>query len=144
MATNFTSTEYKMLMWSFDFIKHHKDDTTEQIPDELIKFWSIPDFATKSNYNAEHIRVIIFMYILRLHECSTQKADDFLNTFRFKQLFYNFQVILATTAHCRKANIKIEPFQLFNINQYTLPDLSNKDELLKMYESITNCHIIKQ
>lgn len=133
-----------MILWSFDFIKHHQNDTTELIPDELIKFWSIPDFATKSNYNADHVQLMIFMYILRLHRCTKEEAGDVLNTFRFKQLFYNYQVILATTAHCREANIKIEPFQIFNINRYTLPDLSNRNELLKMYESVTDCHIVQQ
>lgn len=144
MTTNLTSTEHKMLLWSFDFIKHHQDDTTEQIPDELIKFWSIPNFTAESNYNAGNVHIIIFMYILKLHQCPLNKADDFLNTFRFKQLFYNFQVILATTTYCREAGIKVEPFQIFNISRYTLPDLSNRNELLKMYESVTDCHIIQQ
>lgn len=142
MTTKFNSTEYKMIMWSFDFIKHHLNDTTEQLPNELIRFWSIPNFTTDSNYDANNMQLMVFMYILRLHKYSKRKADSFMNTFRFKQLFYNFQVILATTAYCRKAKIEVEPFPIFNIEAYKLPDLANKEELLKMYESITKRQVI--
>lgn len=142
MTTKLTSKEYKMIQWSFDFIQHHIDGTTEDIPDELIKYWSVPKFTNESNYIADNPQIMVFMFILRLHECPTNNAHSFLNTFRFKQLFYNFQVILATTAYCRGEGIKVEPFPLFDINKYVLPDLSNKQDLLNMYQSITNCRVI--
>lgn len=142
MATKLTAKEYKMIQWSFDFIQHHIDGTTEDIPDELIKYWSVPQFTNESNYIVDNPQIMVFMFILRLHERPKNNADNFLNTFRFKQLFYNFQVILATTAHCREAGIKVEPFPLFDMNKYILPDLSNKQDLLNMYQSITNCRVM--
>lgn len=47
MAINFTSSEYKLILWSFDYIRDNFDITTDQLPDILVKFWTVPDFLTR-------------------------------------------------------------------------------------------------
>lgn len=137
MTATFNSSEYKMIMYSFDYIRHNQHITTDQLPNVLIKFWSIPDFVTHPHYKTGSVQLIVFMFILKLHQYTEVEADDFLTSFRFNQLFYNFQVILATVDYCRNYKIKLPPFPIFDIEKYAIPDIKDGKELLRQYKLIT-------
>lgn len=66
-----------------------------------------------------------------------QKLEDFITTFHFNRLFYSFQLILATIDYCRENNIAIPSFPLFDLQQYSLPEIQRGEDLLKQYEIIT-------
>lgn len=63
-----------------------------------------------------------------------QKTEKILYTPLFFQLFAHFQIIVNTTLYCRKNNIKISPFGIFNIRNY---QISTTQQLLKTYSLIT-------
>lgn len=136
MKKSINSSDYKMLMWSFDFIQHHPDITTDQLPDELIRFWTVPDFTTNPHWKPGNAQLLVFMYILRLQECEQTEAELMMNSCRFNRLFFNFQVILAATACCRKNKIQQPPFTIFDIDRYSLPDLTDEEQLLREYRQI--------
>ena len=137
MTMEFTSSEYKMILWSFDYIQAHLDITTDQLPELLVKFWRIPDFFTSLEYKTDCVQVFIFMYVLRMNKWPEQKLEDFITTFHFNRLFYSFQLILATIDYCRENNIAIPSFPLFDLQQYSLPEIQRGEDLLKQYEIIT-------
>lgn len=127
------SKEYKMLMWSIDYIKHHLDTTTADLPDELIEYWAVPDFTTNPYYQPHYMQQLVFMYIVRLNHPAWDDSNFALSSHHFCQLFHHFQIILAMTALCRKERAPLEPFPIFDIQRYALPDLSDKKELIKQY-----------
>lgn len=137
METKFTTSEYKMILWSFDYIRSNLDITTDQLPGVLVKFWSIPDFVSRLQYESGCAQVIIFMFILRMNGWPEEKPEDFFHTFRFNQLFYSFQVILATIDHCRNNHIDVPSFPIFDIHKYSLPRVDDVRQLLRQYEKIT-------
>lgn len=130
--------EFDMIMMSFDYIRYNQDITNEQLPDLLLKFWSIPEFRVKTTYKSTDPQVLVFMFILKLYFASSEEIEKVLNTFEFSQLFYRFQVILAATAYSRKYHIPIKPFKIFDIEKYILPRLEKSGQLMKEYERITD------
>lgn len=137
MDRSMNEKDRKMLMKSLEFIRQNPKISANQISDEFLEFWSISDFTINQQYKASEAQIIIFMFILKLHYCSIKEVEDVLNWFYFYQLFYSFQIILATTLHCRKNNIPLLPFPVFDIYNYYVPDLGNMDEMMNQYESIT-------
>lgn len=141
IKTEISPEEYDMVMMSFDYIRYNRNITNERLPDLLLKFWSIPDFGVKSTYTTTDSQVLIFMFILKFYFGSSEEIEKALNTFQFSQLFYRFQVILATTAYSRKYHIPIRPFKLFDVKAYILPQLEKPSQLIKEYKRITKPHI---
>lgn len=137
MAISFTSSEYKLILWSFDYIRAHQDITTDQLPDIFVKFWTVPDFLTHLQSEIRGVQVFIFMYIVRMNKCSEEEMEEFIKSFHFSQLFYCFQIILATISYCRNHNLPIIPFPLFDLEKYSLPALCKEEQLLEYYEMIT-------
>lgn len=137
MSTKFTPSEFKMLLWSFDYIRNNQEVTTNELPEVLVKFWSVPDFVSNPHYKAGSVQVLVFMFILRLHEEFEEEEDEILNSFYFNQLFYDFQIILATIDYCRNHHISIPPFPVFDVQKYSIPHLEDEEQLLKQYELIT-------
>lgn len=137
MKTRTNSKKYKMLMWSIDYIKHHSDATTADVPQELMKFWAVPDFTTNPYYEPDYMQQLVFMYVVRLNHPTWNDSNFVLNSYHFSQLFHHFQLILAMTALCRKKRIPLEPFPVFDIRRYAVPDLSDQKELKKQYQFLT-------
>ncbi|MDE6451956.1 MAG: hypothetical protein K2L23_06675 [Odoribacter sp.] len=137
MPKNLTSSEYKLVLWSFDYIRHNLEVTTDRLPDVLVKFWTIPDFLTHLQYENKGVQMIVFMYIVRMNKWPEEKMEEFIKSFYFGQLFYCFQVILATISYCRQNHIPIVPFPIFDLEKYSLPALCKEGELLKYYGLIT-------
>lgn len=144
MKRNLTPTEYQMLITSMDYIKNHPHITTETVPSNLLKFWSIPHFTDKPKYEDCSVQVMVFMFILRCHHWEKEQISAFLNTVRFNQLFFSFQIIVATTLHCRNAKLKAEPFPIFHLHEYKTPDLQDSEILLDSYEAITECQVFRK
>ncbi|WP_298615227.1 hypothetical protein [uncultured Odoribacter sp.] len=136
--------DYKMLMVSMDYIYNNPNILTSDIPNHLLKFWSIPDFTENPKYETNSVQVLIFLYIIRLYGHDNAPLDSILNTIRFSQLFYSFQLILATTLYCRNARLKAEPFPIFHLHEYRLPDLNDSEEMIKIYEIITDKTVIRK
>lgn len=132
MTQKIKLSDYKMLRWSMDFIQQNPDLTTDRLPDELIKFWTIQDFTTNPQSLPQDLQLLIFMYILRLVGYDTEEAGLILNSYRFNRLFYGFQV----TAYCRENDIEITPFPIFQIDKYSIPDLRDGEELMRQYEIV--------
>lgn len=137
MAVNFTSSEYKLILWSFDYIRDNLDITTDQLPDILVKFWTVPDFLTHLQCETRGVQVFVFMYIVRMNKWPEEEMEEFIKSFHFSQLFYCFQVILAAISHCRENNIPIAPFPIFDLEKYSLPAMCEEEQLLEYYEMIT-------
>lgn len=87
---------------------------------------------------------MVFMFILKLYYGDKEQIGTFLNTVRFNQLFFSFEIIIAATLHCRDAKLKAEPFPIFHLYEYKLPDLQDTEVLLKNYEAITECEVIRK
>lgn len=136
MYTKFTPSEINMLLWSFDYIRDHPRMTTDRLPDILVKFWSIPDFIDNVRYKVGCIQVLAFMYILRMHEKFEEDDEEILNSFYFNQLFYDFQILLATIDYCRNHRIDVPSFPIFDIRKYGIPHLEDSDRLMKQYRRI--------
>lgn len=136
MKKSINSSDYKMLIWSFDFIQHHADVTTDEVPDELIRFWTVPDFTTNPQWKPGNTQLMVFMYALRLQDCERVEAELLMNSYRFNRLFFSFQVVLAATAYYREKGIEQTPFPLFDIGRYAVPDLSDGEQLLREYRNI--------
>lgn len=130
-GTKYTSDEYYIIMKSIDFIFHHQNSTTREIPDCFLNFWSVKYSGNSNNGQAQ---ILIFTYILKLTLKSSRKTEKILYTPLFFQLFAHFQIIVNTTLYCRKNNIKISPFGIFNIRNY---QISTTQQLLKTYSLIT-------
>lgn len=135
--TNVSPEEYDMIMMSFDFIRYNRDITNDRLPDILLNFWSVPDFTTNARYRVNDAKILVFMYILKLHFEKPEMVEKCLSTYWFAILFYNFQVILAATAYSRKTHIPIKPFRIFDVDEYITPDLQKPSQLMKEYERIT-------
>lgn len=144
MAKNLTPTEYQMLMTSMDYITSHPHATTEAVPSNLLKFWSVPHFIDKPKYEDGSVQVVVFMFILRLYYWDKEQINAFLNTVRFSQLFFSFQIIIAAILHCRNAKLRVEPFPIFHLYEYRLPDLQDSEKLLNIYKIITERHAIRK
>ncbi len=137
MAINFTSSEYKLILWSFDYIRDNFDITTDQLPDILVKFWTVPDFLTRLQCGNRGVQIFIFMFIVRMNRWPEEEMEEFIKSFQFSQLFYCFQVILAAISYSREKNIPIPPFPIFDLEKYSLPGLCEEGQLLEYYELIT-------
>lgn len=144
MERNLPPTEYKMLMTSMDYITNHPHATTEAVPSNLFKFWSVPHFTDNPKYEDGSVQVMVFMFILRLYHWDKEQISAFLNTVRFNQLFFSFQIIIAATLHCRDAKLKAEPFPVYHLYEYKLSDLQDSEVLLNSYEAITACQVIRK
>lgn len=144
MAKNLTPIEYKMLITSMEYITNHPHITTESVPSNLLKFWSVPHFTDKPKYEDGSIQVLVFMFILRSYYWEGEEISAFLNTVRFNQLFFSFQIVLATTLHCRDAKLKAEPFPIFHLHEYKTPDLQDSEVLLSSYEAITQREVVRK
>lgn len=136
IKTNVSPEEFDMVLMSFDFIRYNRNMTNDRLPDLFIKFWSIPDFSIDTTYKSNDSQVLVFMFILDLNFNSHQETEQILNSFQFSLLFYRFQVILATTAYSRANQIPLQPFKIFDVAGYTLPQLDNPGYLLSEYERI--------
>lgn len=128
--------EFDMIMMSYDFIRYNRDITNERLPDLLLKFWSIPDFSIETTYKITDSQVLVFMFILNLHFDSLEEIEQLLNSFQFSLLFYRFQIVLAATAYSRKCHIPIQPFKIFDVEEYILPQLEKSGQLMREYERI--------
>ena len=144
MEKKLTSIEYKMLMMSMEYITNHPHVTTEAVPSNLLKFWSVPHFIDNPQYENGSVQMIVFMFILRLYHWDKEQISAFLNTVRFNRLFFSFQIIIAATLHCRDAKLKAEPFPIFHLDEYKLSDLQDSEVLLNSYEAITACQVIRK
>lgn len=136
--------DYKMLMVSMEFIYNNPNITTAQIPNHLLRFWAIPDFTEKPKYEMNSVQVMVFLYILRLYKFDDKQLDEYLSTIRFHQLFYSFQIIIATILYSREAKLKAEPFPIFHLDEYKLPDLRDSEEMIRIYETITKKQILRK
>lgn len=137
MATKFTASEFQMVLESFDYIRDHLEITTDRLPDVLVKFWMIPDFFKNFEYQTEGVQLLVFMFVLRMNNYPEDKLDEVIKTFYFNWLFCSFQIILATINYCRNNRIPVSPFPLFDLQQYSLPDLEDGKQLLKFYNILT-------
>ena len=135
--TKVSPEEYDMIMMSFDFIRYNRDITNDRLPDILLHFWSVPDFTTNARYEVNDARILVFMYILKLHFKKAEMVEKCLSTFWFAVLFYNFQVVLAATAYSRKTHIPIQPFKIFDVDEYISSNLQKPSQLMREYERIT-------
>lgn len=133
MAENLTSSEYKLVLWSFDYIRNNLDVTADRLPDILVKFWTVPDFLTHLSCEMKSVQIFVFIYIVRMNKWPEEKMEEFIRSFHFGQLFYCFQVILAAISYCRKNNIPVAPFPVFDLEKYLLPTLCEEEELLRYY-----------
>lgn len=144
MERNLSPTEYQMLMTSMDYITNHPHATTEAVPSNLLKFWSVPHFIDCPKFEDGSVQMMVFMFILRLYHRDNEQISTFLNTVRFNQLFFSFQIIIAATLHCKDAKLKAEPFPILHLYEYKLSDLQDSEVLLNSYEVITACQVVKK
>ena len=123
----------ELLVLSYDFIALNRDFTNEQIPYFLLKFWSMPNYT--EDVEANDISLLVFRHILDLDRKARgqEEIKITLGTYRFSQLFHIFQLVLATTVYCCKFHLPIEPFQLFRIEKYNVPQLEGHEQLLQEY-----------
>lgn len=133
MAENLTSSEYKLVLWSFDYIRNNLDITADRLPDILVKFWTVPDFLTHLSSEMKSVQIFVFIYIVRMNKWPEEEMEEFIRSFHFGQLFYCFQVILAAISYCRRNNIPVAPFPVFDLEKYSLPTLYEEEELLRYY-----------
>lgn len=135
--TEVTPSEYNMVMKSFDFIRLHRKISNLEVPEKFLEFWLVSDFTTNPDFHPRDAQVLVFMYIIKLHHLTDSKVESILKTYRFNQLFYHFQVILAATLYARHHNIALEPFSIFNADEYFISNYKNAAELLEDYKKIT-------
>lgn len=128
---------HEMVLLSFDYIRRNRNKTTEDLPDELLKFWAIPDFSNEKWGKVEDAKMLVFMFVLKLQYKSLKEVEMILNSFRFYQSFYHFQVILAATAYSRKSHIPIKPCKIFDVREYAVPTFEKPGELIREYNRIT-------
>lgn len=144
MEKRMSENDYQMLIMSMDFIYHNQNIANIHVPNHLLRFWAIPNFTEKPKYEMNSVQVMVFLYILRLYKFDENQVDEFLNTVRFSQLFFSFQIIIATTLYCREAKLKAEPFPIFHLDEYKLPDLKDTEEMIRIYEVITDKIVIRK
>ena len=144
MERNLTSAEYQMLITSMEYIKNNPHTTTESVPSNLLKFWSVPHFTDNPKYEDGSVQVLVFMFILKLYYWEGEPISAFLNTIRFNQLFFSFQIVIATTLYCRDSRLKAEPFPIFHLHEYKILDLQDPEILLNSYEAITERKVIRK
>ena len=133
-----TLSKEELLTLSYDFITLNKEYTNNDIPQFLLKFWSIPNYFENENNTANEIALLIFQHILKL-DSNVQEGLGKRTTFgayRFTQLFHVFQVILATTIYSREYHLPIEAFQIFKIEKYNIPQIEVTKQLLNEYLTI--------
>lgn len=121
MERNLTPTEHPMLMTSMDYITNHPHATTEAVPSNLLKFLSVPNFIDNPKYEDGNRKARVFIFILKLYHWDKKQISEFLNTNRFKQLFFSCQTIIAATLHGRGCKPKAEPFPILHLNEYNYP-----------------------
>lgn len=121
MEKNLTSSEHPMLMTSIDYITNHPHATTEAVPNHLLKFWSVPHFIDNPKYEDGNMKARVFIFTLRLYHRDKKQISEFLNTNRFKQLFFSCQTIIAATLHGRGGQPKAEPFPILHFYEYNYP-----------------------
>lgn len=121
MERNLTPTEHPMLMTNIDYITNHPHATTEAVPNHLLKFWSVPHFIDNPKNEDGSVKALVFIFILRLYPWDKEQISEFPNTNRFKQLFFSFQMIIATTLLCRGGQPKAEPFPIYHLYEYNYP-----------------------
>lgn len=137
MAENLTSSEYKLVLWSFDYIRNNLDITADRLPDILVKFWTVPDFLNSMSSARKSVQIFVFIYIVRMNKWPEEEMEEFIRSFHFGQLFYCFQIILAAISYCRKNNIPVAPFPVFDLEKYSLPTLCEGEQLLQYYGLVT-------
>lgn len=144
MGTKTKPKNERMFMKSIEFIKDNPDITTHKLPDRLLKYWIVPKFTKNMEYKISDDQILIFMYIVGLNKMSEKKVERFLNSYRFNQLFFSFQIILAATEYSRRTNVRLEPFPVFDIEKYIIPDLNVPEMLVKQYNSIVVKSMIQE
>lgn len=144
MEKRMSEGDYQMLMMSMDFIYHNQNIPNTQIPNHLLRFWAIPNFTEKPKYEMKSVQIMVFLYILRLYKFDDKQLDEYLNTIQFSQLFFSFQIVIAATLYCREAKLKAEPFPIFHLHEYKLPDLKDTEEMIRIYEVITDKIVIRK
>ena len=127
-----------------EYIIQNPTITADLIPDDLLRFWAIPDFNYNSCFQPNKIQVLVFIYILRHLHPDGQDTKTLIDTVYFNQLFFNFQVIISATLFCRKNGLKAEPFPIFKLDEYQLPDIREKEKLLNTYEMITGRKVFRK
>ena len=134
----------ELFIFSHDFIKLNRDITNEQIPDSLLEFWSNPNSKADKDHAPSDVPLFIFIIITDLYTKSRKEGEEKLDInfggYLYYQFFYTFQVILATTIHCRKYDIPIKPFQLFRIEKYHMPKIEDSQQLLLEYNKLTQAN----
>ena len=134
----------ELFIFSHDFIKLNRDITNEQIPDSLLEFWSNPNSKADKDHAPSDVPLFIFIIITDLYTKSRKEGKEKLDInfggYLYYQFFYTFQVILATTIHCRKYDIPIKPFQLFRIEKYHMPKIEDSQQLLLEYNKLTQAN----
>lgn len=131
-----TPQEQFMISFSFDYIRHNPDMTNERLPDLLLQFWQVPDFSVFMENRRVRPQYFIMLFIINSEFNSFEKTEQVFQSLQFHLLFYRFQVILAATAWCRKHQLPIKPFPIFDISKYSMPDLNDPDLLMKEYNRI--------
>ena len=137
--TKIDPEKYKMIMESFDFICQNININNPDIPEKLLKFWSVKSFASYSRLDDS--QTLVFLYILKTHLKSSEKVEKIMYTPYYYQLFYYFQTVIAATLYCRQHNLPITPFPLLNMNAYPLTNAINSQLLLQQYLFITKTNL---
>lgn len=143
MEKKLKERDYNMFIASVEYIYNNPDISVTQIPSHFLKFWAIPDFVKNPYFELSSIEVYVFAYILRLYKFDGELPDELFKTSLFSRLFYNFQIILATNLYSRSAKLRAEPFPLFHIHEYKSPAPTNVEEMIRLYERITETRICK-
>lgn len=143
MERNLTPTEHPMLMTSIDYITNHPHATTEAVPNHLLKFLSVPNFIDNPKYEDGSVKARVFIFILRLYHRDKEQISEFLNTNRFKQLFFSCQTIIAATLHGRGANRKQNLFLFSTLMNITIRFAAFQD-FAECYEGFTACQVVRE
>lgn len=143
MERNLTPTEHPMLMTSIDYITNHPHATTEAVPSNLLKFLSVPNFIDNPKYEDGNRKARVFIFILRLYHWDKKQISEFLNTNRFKQLFFSCQTIIAATLHGRGANRKQNLFLFSTLMNITIRFAAFQD-FAECYEGFTACQVVRE
>lgn len=144
MKSKKSPSEKNMLLWSMEYIIQNPTITTDLIPNDLLRFWAIPDFNYKSRFQPNELQVLVFLYTLRHLHPDGKDTESLIETVYFCQLFFSFQVVISTTLICRKNRLRTEPFPIFKLDEYKLPGIQEKEELLNTYEMITGRKVFRK
>lgn len=143
MEKKLKERDYNLFITSIEYICNNPDVSVTDIPSHFLKFWAIPDFVQNPFFELSSIQVFIFSYILRLYKFKGELPDELFKTSLFSRLFYNFQIVLATNLYSRMAKLRAEPFPLFHIHEYKSPNPTDAEEMIRLYERITETKICK-